>query len=156
MIFMHLNTVPLRIEREDSYIWSRILVITPTRRELNVLGACVHLKGIGVSSSALSGPQRDYISQYYLSFATATAITASLQIHNRPVLISSRRLQMWMAGINHPYFDGLHITDDRCGHYSRLRRSLRPCHDHSNLRDDWYLYRHRLSAGGWTLYMYWR
>lgn len=101
----------------------------------HVLGLCVHLKGISASTSALMGPQWDYISQHHLSFVTAMAITASLQIHNRPILISSSRVQMWMARINPPYFDGLHITDDICGRYSWSQCSPWPRHDNSNLCD---------------------
>lgn len=62
---------------------------------LHVLGVCVHLKGISVSTSALTGPQWDYISPHHLGFVTATAITASLQIHNCLILISRSRVQMW-------------------------------------------------------------
>lgn len=102
---------------------------------IHVLGLCVHLKDISVSTSALTAPQWDYISQHNLSFVTATAIMASLQIHNWPILISSSRVQMWMARINPPYFDGLHITGDICGYYSWLQCSLWPRHDHSNLCD---------------------
>ena len=95
----------------------------------------VHPKGIGISTPALTEPQWDYISQHRLGFVTAAAIIASLQIHNCPILISSSWVQMWMAGINPPYFDGLHIADDRCGHYSWLQCSPWPRHDHSNLDD---------------------
>lgn len=102
---------------------------------IHALGLCVHLKGISVSTSALMEPQWDYISQHHLSFVTAMAITASLQIYNGLTLISSSRVQMWMARINPLYFDGLHITDDRCGHYTRSQCSPWPRHDHANLRE---------------------
>lgn len=59
-------------------------------------------------------PQWDYISLPHLGFVTAEAIMASLQIHNCPILISGG--QMWMAGMNPPYFDGLQFIDDRCGY----------------------------------------
>lgn len=100
---------------------------------IRALSLCVCLKGIGVCTSALMEPQWDYISQHHLSFVTAKAIMASLQIHNCPILISSS--QMWMARMNPPYFDGLRFTDDRCGYYSWLQCSPWPRHDHSNLRD---------------------
>lgn len=100
-----------------------------------MIGLCVHFKGIHVSTSALMGPQWDYISQHHLSFVTASAIMASLQIHNCPILINSRRVQMWMDRINPPYFDGLHITDDKCGYYGCLHCSPWPRHDHSDLCD---------------------
>ncbi len=54
---------------------------------IQVLGPCVHFKDIGVSTPALMWPQWDYISQHHLSFVTAMAIIASLQIHNCPALI---------------------------------------------------------------------
>lgn len=79
---------------------------------------CVHFKDISLSTSALREPQWAYISQQPLSFVIATAITASLQIHNRPILISGSPVQMRMAKMNPPYFDGLHIIHDRCDHYS--------------------------------------
>lgn len=100
---------------------------------IRALSLCVRLKGIGVCTSALMEPQWDYISQHHLSFVTAEAIMASLQIHNCPILISSS--QMWMARMNPPYFDGLRFTDDRCGYYSWLQCSPWPRHDHSNLCD---------------------
>lgn len=115
------------------YVWESYIV---NEKELaHVLGLCVHHKGINVSTLALTGPQWDYISQYHLSFVTAMAIIASLQIHNCPILIRSSRVQMWMAGINPPYFDGLHFTDDRCGHYSWSQCSLWPRHEGSSLGD---------------------
>lgn len=116
-LFIHLKIKPLNAKLKDMrYVLDSYIV---SEKELtHVLGLCVHLKGISLSTPALTGPQWDYISQHHLSFVTATAIIASLQIHNCPILISSSRVQMWMAGINPPYFDGLHLTDDRCGHYS--------------------------------------
>lgn len=103
--------------------------------QIHVLGLCVHLKGISVSIPALMEPQWDYISLHHLSFVTPEAIMASLQIHNCPILISSSWVQMWTARMNPPYFDGLHITNDKCGHYSWLQCSPRPRHDHFNLCD---------------------
>lgn len=64
---------------------------------IHVRGLRVHLKGISVSTRALMEPQWDYISQHHLSFVTAAAITASLQIYNCLIPISSGRLQMWMG-----------------------------------------------------------
>lgn len=100
---------------------------------IHIRGLCVHVKGIRVSTHALMGPQWDYISENHLSFVTAMAIMASLQIYNCPILISGSWVQMWMARINPPYFDGLHITDDICGYYSWLQCSPWPRHDRHHL-----------------------
>lgn len=100
-----------------------------------VLWVCVHLKGISVSASALTEPRWDHISRHPLVFVTATAIVASLKIYNCLVLISHSPLQMWMDRINPLHFDGLHITGDKCGHYSRSQCSPWPPRDCSHPPD---------------------
>lgn len=118
-----------------SHIFDTLCYHMNEKERIHIVGLCVHLKGISVSNSALMEPQWDYISQIHRSFVTAMAIMASLQIHNCSILISSSRVQMWMDRINPPYFDGLHITDERCGYYSWLQCALWPRHDHCNLCD---------------------
>lgn len=100
-----------------------------------VLWVCVHLKGISVSASALTEPRWDHISRHPLVFVTAAAIVASLKIYNCLVLISHSPLQMWMDRINPLHFDGLHITGDKCGHYSRSQCSPWPPRDCSHPPD---------------------
>lgn len=56
------------------------------KKSRSVSEACVHLKGVGVSTPALAAPHWDYISRHHLGFVTAAA---SLQIYNCLVLISS-------------------------------------------------------------------
>ena len=119
-----------------SYIWYTALQRECEKKKKDTFWVCVRLKGVGVSTGALTAPRWDYISRRHLSFVTAAAITASLQIYNCLALISGTRVQMWMARVNPLYFDGLHITDDRCGHYGGdVVLCPWPRHDCSDLRD---------------------